>query len=159
MFTRLLVVDSRQKGARTETIARDMLRKHTGLNWERVPGSGALDPKHQLKGDLYIPGQNNRFCVEVKGYADDHINSGLLTHKTPQLVEWWQQTQRQALQVDKLPLLIFKYDRSKLFVATVVYDLDMLENRWLLYSNGQDYEFYIMLLEDWLTGPTVKFVS
>ena len=159
MFARLLVVDSRQKGARTETIARDMLRKHTGLNWERVPGSGALDPKHQLKGDLYIPGQNNRFCVEVKGYADDHINSGLLTHKTPQLVEWWQQTQRQALQVDKLPLLIFKYDRSKLFVATVVYDLDMLENRWLLYSNGQDYEFYIMLLEDWLTGPTVKFVS
>jgi hypothetical protein len=159
MCVRLPVVDSRQKGARTETLARDMLRKHTGLNWERVPGSGALDPKHQLKGDLYVPGQTNRFCVEVKGYADDHINSGLLTHKTPQLIEWWQQTDRQARQVDKLPLLIFKYDRSKLFVATVAYDLDMLENRWLLYSNGGDYEFYIMLLEDWLSGPTVKFVS
>lgn len=159
MYGKLQVVDSRQKGARTETLARDMLRKYTGLNWERVPGSGALDPKHQLKGDLYVPGQNNRFCVEVKGYADDHINSGLLTHKTPQLIEWWQQTQRQALQVDKLPLLIFKHDRSKLFVATVAYDLDMLENRWLLYSNGDDYEFYIMLLEDWLQGPTVKFVS
>lgn len=156
---RSLVVDSRQKGARTETLARDMLRKHTGLNWERVPGSGALDPKHQLKGDLYVPGKNNIFCVEVKGYAEDHINSGLLTHKTPQLIEWWQQTDRQARQVDKLPLLIFKYDRSKLFVATVAYDIDMLENRWLLYSNGGDYEFYIMLLEDWLTGPTVKFVS
>ena len=159
MSARLLVVDSRQKGARTETLARDVLRKHTGLNWERVPGSGALDPKHQLKGDLYIPGQNNRFCVEVKGYAEDHINSGLLTHKTPQLIEWWQQTDRQARQVDKLPLLIFKYDRSKLFVATVAYDLDMLENRWLLYSNGGDYEFYIMLLEDWLNGPTVKFIA
>lgn len=153
------MVDSRQKGARTETVARDMLRKHTGLNWERVPGSGALDPKHQLKGDLYIPGANNIFCVEVKGYADDHINSGLLTHKTPQLIEWWQQTDRQARQVDKLPLLIFKHDRSKLFVATVLYDIDMLENRWILYSNGGDYEFYIMLLEDWLTGPTVKFIS
>ena len=159
MYARLHVVDSRQKGARTETLARDMLRKHTGLNWERVPGSGALDPKHQLKGDLYIPGQNNRFCVEVKGYAEDHINSGLLTHKTPQLIEWWQQTDRQARQVDKLPLLIFKYDRSKLFVATVAYDLDMLENRWLLYSNGGDYEFYIMLLEDWLNGPTIKFIA
>lgn len=159
MLREQLVVDSRQKGARTETLARDMLRKYTGLNWERVPGSGALDPKHQLKGDLYVPGQTNRFCVEVKGYADDHINSGLLTHKTPQLVEWWQQTDRQARQVDKLPLLIFKYDRSKLFVATVAYDLDMLENRWLLYSNGGDYEFYIMLLEDWLSGSTVKFIS
>lgn len=153
------MVDSRQKGARTETLARDMLRKHTGLNWERVPGSGALDPKHQLKGDLYIPGVINRFCVEVKGYAEDHINSGLLTHKTPQLIEWWQQTDRQARQVDKLPLLIFKYDRSKLFVATVAYDLDILDNRWLLYSNGGDYEFYIMLLEDWLSGPTIKFIS
>ena len=159
MLREQLVVDSRQKGVRTETLARDMLRKYTGLNWERVPGSGALDPKHQLKGDLYVPGQTNRFCVEVKGYADDHINSGLLTHKTPQLVEWWQQTDRQARQVDKLPLLIFKYDRSKLFVATVAYDLDMLENRWLLYSNGGDYEFYIMLLEDWLSGSTVKFIS
>jgi hypothetical protein len=159
MCVRLPVVDSRQKGARTETIARDMLRKHTGLNWERVPGSGALDPKHQLKGDLYVPGQTNRFCVEVKGYADDHINSGLLTHKTPQLIEWWQQTQRQALQVDKLPLLIFKHDRSKLFVATVVFDDDaLLEKRWLMY-NADDYEFYIFLLEDWLNISTIKFVS
>jgi len=154
-----VMIDSRQKGARTETLARDVLRKHTGLNWERVPGSGALDPKHQLKGDLYVPGSNNKFCIEVKGYAEDHINSGLLTHKTPQLIEWWQQTDRQARQVGKLPLLIFKYDRSKLFVATVEYNLDMLDNRWILYSNGEDYEFYILLLEDWLSGSTVKFIS
>jgi len=158
MFVRLLVVDSRQKGARTETLARDMLRKHTGLNWERVPGSGALDPKHQLKGDLYIPGEKNRFCVEVKGYAEDHINSGLLTHKTPQIIDWWQQTQRQALQVNKLPLLIFKHDRSKLFAATTAFDIEMLEDRWILYSNG-DYEFYIFVLEDWLTRSIVKFID
>jgi hypothetical protein len=155
---RLLVVDSRAKGARTETAARDMLRKHTGLGWERVPGSGALDPKHQLKGDLYIPGVNNRFCVEVKGYADDHINSGLLTHKNPQLLEWWQQTQRQALQVDKLPLLIFKYDRSKLFVATTIFDDNMMEHRWLM-MYADDYEFYICLLEDWLNSSNAKFIA
>ena len=50
-------VDPRAKGARTETTVRDLLKKHTGLAWERVPGSGALDPKHQLKGDLYVPGR------------------------------------------------------------------------------------------------------
>jgi hypothetical protein len=83
----------------------------------------------------------------------------LLTHKTPQLIEWWQQTQRQATQVDKLPLLIFKHDRSKLFVATVVFDDDaLLEKRWLMY-NADDYEFYIFLLEDWLNISTIKFVS
>ena len=153
------MVDSRAKGARTETVARDTLRKYTGLGWERVPGSGALDPKHRLKGDLYIPDQNNRFCVEVKGYAEDHINSGLLTHKTPQLVEWWQQTDRQARQVDKLPLLIFKYDRSKLFVGTVVFDDDaLLEKRWLLYNTGE-YEFYIFLLEDWLELGNINFIQ
>jgi len=153
------VVDSRAKGARTETVARDMLRKHTGLTWERVPGSGALDPKHQLKGDLYVPSKNNKFCVEVKGYADDHINSGLLTHKDPQILEWWRQTQRQALQVNKLPLLIFKYDRSKLFVATNIFNDDaLLAKRWLLYG-ADDYEFYIFLLEDWLEVGNVKFID
>ena len=69
------MVDSRAKGARTETLARDMLRKYSGLSWERVPGSGALDPKHQLKGDLYVPGRTNLWCVEVKGYAEDHLTS------------------------------------------------------------------------------------
>jgi Holliday junction resolvase len=152
------VVDSRQKGARTETLARDMLRKHTGLAWERVPGSGALDAKHGLKGDLYVPNKNNLFCVEVKGYAEDHINSGLLTHKTPQIIEWWQQTQRQARQVDKLPLLIFKYDRSKLFGATVIVDNNMMDRRWLMFYSP-DYEFYMFLLEDWLTNSTTKFVD
>ena len=61
------MVDPRAKGARTETTVRDTLRKATGLQWERVPGSGALDEKHGLKGDLYVPGEKNKFCVEVKG--------------------------------------------------------------------------------------------
>lgn len=73
------MVDPRAKGARTETVVRDLLRKLTGLVWERVPGSGALDPKHLLKGDLYVPGRTNLYSVEVKGYAEDHINSTLLT--------------------------------------------------------------------------------
>ena len=158
MLVRLPVVDSRAKGARTETLARDMLRKYTGLAWERVPSSGALDPKHGLKGDLYVPNYVNNYCVEVKGYAEDHINSGLLTHKTPQIVEWWQQTQRQAFQVNKLPLLIFKYDRSKLFGATVIVDDNMMDSRWLLFYS-QDYEFYMFLLEDWLQNSKTKFVD
>lgn len=95
------MVDSRAKGARTETLARDMLRKHSGLTWERVPGSGALDPKHQLKGDLYIPQHNNHYCVEVKGYAEDHLTSELLTSKNPQIIEWWRQTLRMQLSVQE----------------------------------------------------------
>lgn len=149
------MVDSRAKGARTETQARDLLRKHTGLQWERVPGSGALDPKHGLKGDLYIPAHNNLYCVEVKGYAEDHLTSQLLTSKTPQLIQFWQQAHRQACQVNKQPLLIFKFDRSKLFVAT---DTMPDHTQRYVYVQCDGHEFFVCLLEDWLLGEKPKFV-
>lgn len=150
------MVDSRAKGARTETVVRDALRKHTGLGWERVPGSGALDPKHQLKADLYVPGRTNLYAVEVKGYAEDHISSALLTGKNPQLIEFWKQSVRQGHQVNKKPLLAFKFDRSKIFVAFS--DMPTASYRYLFVSvEGQ--EFYVALLEDWLVNEQPKFVT
>lgn len=150
------MVDSRAKGARTETVVRDALRKHTGLGWERVPGSGALDPKHQLKADLYVPGRTNLYAVEVKGYAEDHISSALLTGKNPQLIEFWKQSVRQGQQVNKKPLLAFKFDRSKIFVAFL--EMPTGNYRYLFVSvEGQ--EFYVALLEDWLVNEQPKFVT
>jgi hypothetical protein len=150
------MVDSRAKGARTETVVRDALKKHTGLAWERVPGSGALDPKHQLKGDLYVPGKTNLWCVEVKGYAEDHVSSALLTGKNPQLIEFWKQSVRQGHQVSKKPLLIFKYDRSKVFVAFL--DMPTTNYRYLFVSIDE-HEFYVALLEDWLVSEQPQFVT
>lgn len=151
------MVDSRAKGARTETLVRDALRKHTGLGWERVPGSGALDPKHQLKGDLYVPGRTNLWCIEVKGYAEDHINSGLLTNKNPQLLEFWKQTTRQGHQVGKRPLLIFKFDRSKVFVAFE--DMPSNTSYRCLLVNVEGFEFFVALLDDWLEYEQPQFVT
>jgi hypothetical protein len=150
-------VDPRAKGARTETTVRDLLKKHTGLAWERVPGSGALDPKHLLKGDLYVPGRTNLWCVEVKGYAEDHLTSHLLTSKTPQLVQFWEQTLRQGTQVSKKPLLIFKFNRSKIFVAFD--EMPNSQNYRCLYYNHEQYEFYTALLEDWLKWEQPQFVT
>lgn len=148
------MVDSRAKGARTETQARDILRKYTKLQWERVPGSGALDPKHKLKGDLYIPDSSNRFAVEVKGYAEDHISSKLLTGKDPQLIVFWQQTKRQGEQVGREPLLIFKFDRSKFFVAFE--DMPTAKYR-TIFVEIDDYHFYLAILEDWLEFEKPQF--
>ena len=53
------MVDSRQKGARAEAAAKGLLIKHSGLDWQRTPGSGALHAAHKLKGDLYIPDCKN----------------------------------------------------------------------------------------------------
>ena len=150
------MVDSRAKGATAETKVRDELRKLTGLQWERVPGSGALDPKHGLKGDLYVPNTNNRFCVEVKHYKDDHLNTTLFTGKSPQLIEWWEQTIRESAQVGREPVLIFKHDRSKLFCAFK----DMQTSHFnYIFMNIQNHEFYVALLEDWLRHEAPKFTT
>jgi hypothetical protein len=152
----VMAIDSRQKGATAETKVRDELRKLTGLKWERVPGSGALDPKHGLKADLYVPKEDNLYAVEVKHYAEDHFNTTLFTSKNPQLLQFWKQTVREAGQVSKKPLLIFKHDRSKLFVA---FEEMPNYNYSYVFVAIEDYEFYVALLDDWVSNEAPKFIA
>ena len=70
------MTDSRAKGARGEYLVRDMLRRHTNLEFERIPASGAL---HYLKGDIYVPHKHNIFCIEVKNYKESHFNDKMFT--------------------------------------------------------------------------------
>ena len=119
------MVDSRQKGRTAETNAKKELIKLTGLGWERTPLSGALSAKHKLKGDLYVPDTPIKYCVEVKHYKEDHLTSKLLTSKNPQFQTWWEQTVREAREINKEPLLIFKFDRSKWFVGFANWDLTL----------------------------------
>lgn len=146
------MVNPKDKGARAETVIRDKLRELTGLKWERTPGSGALDPKHMLKGDLYIPNERNIFCVECKHYAEDHLTSKILTSKQPQLLEWWDQTTRQAEQMGRKPLLIFKFDRSKLFVAFT--DIPCSDISCMLILD----KFYVAVLDEWIEKEEPNFI-
>ena len=149
------MVDVRQKGATAETKARDLLRKLTGLQWERVPGSGALDPKHQLKADLYVPGEKNLYSVEVKHYKNCHIDHTLITGKSPQLIEWVIQAKRQGTQVNKNWLLLFKHDRSVFFCA---FNDFPTEEYPYIFVNKNSHEFYISTLEDYITYHKPKFI-
>ncbi len=151
-----MVVDSRAKGARAETLIRDTLREMTNLNWERVPSSGALDPKHGLKGDLYIPNEKNLWAVEAKHYADDQVTSSILTAKDPILIQWWDQAVRQGNQVQKMPLLIFKYDRSKLFVAFSDLPTGLYDH---IAVCAKGHYFYVALLNDWFYEERPKFIA
>lgn len=150
------MVDSRAKGARAESSVRDKLKEMTHLGWERVPSSGALDAKHGLKGDLYVPNEKNLYCVEIKHYAEDSLTSSILTAKDPKLLEFWEQTVREAKQVDKIPLLIFKHDRSKLFVA--FQDIPSGTYRHF-YVCAKGHEFYVALFEDWFRAEHPKFIA
>lgn len=151
------MVDSRDKGARAETVVRDKLREITGHKWERVPGSGALDPKHQLKGDLYIPGKVNSYVVEVKHYKDDHFNTSIFTSKNPQLIQWWEQAVRQGQQLGKKPLLLFKHDRSKIFAAFEDFPQGDYVHSYVHWVIG--HPFYVAKLEDWYEHDQPKFTK
>lgn len=150
------MVDSKAKGRTAESAARDILRRYTGLKWERTPLSGALDERHGLKGDLYIPNKENVFCVEVKHYKDDHLTSKILTSKSPTLYEWWAQTEREATQVNRQPLLLFKYNRSKWFVAVGETYLPDALDHLALYRKDTDSYVFVYLLEAWLSYMSPK---
>lgn len=149
------MVDSRAKGAKAESDIVKKLTEHTGLNWKRIPMSGALDAVHGLKGDVYVPNSLNIFCVEIKHYKYCHLTSNLLTDKDPQLIEWWKQTIREAAQVSRKPLLIYKHDRSKWFVGFK----EMPEADYdFIYLSIKGHEFYTAKLDDWLKYENPRFV-
>jgi Holliday junction resolvase len=150
------MVDSRQKGARAEADIVKKLSDHTGLNFKRIPMSGALDASHGLKGDVYIPNSLNIYCIEVKHYKDDHYTSKIFTDKKPQLIDWWEQTIREAAQVSRKPLLIFKFDRSKIFVAFK--DMPNTTNYRCTFNCIDGHEFYVAKLDDWLNFENPRFV-
>lgn len=143
------MVDARAKGARGEYAVRDMLRAATGLAFERVPASGALS---YLKGDLYVPDQNNVFCIEVKNYEKSALNDKIFTNKTNYVVQWWEKVVKQAKPKNQAPLLFFKYSRSKVFVTT---DIKPQNTRYM-YISWMD--CYVMLAEEWLENEKIDFI-
>lgn len=154
------MVDSRAKGQRGEYQVRDLFRKATGLDWERVPGSGGFGKQHLLKGDIYVPNTNTVHCVEIKCYAEDAINSNLLNDSISQLEKWWAQTVREAKELDKEPVLVFKKDRGKWIVAqqTPITGADKVKYMVGFQIEPLTQPIGMMLLEEWLKIPR-KYVK
>jgi len=145
------MVDSRAKGARGEYIVRDMLRDYTDLQFERVPNSGALE---YLKGDLYVPHEKNRFCIEVKNYAESPLTDRIFTApKTNNLIKWWKKLKEQAIGGNQEPLLFFKYNRSPVFVVTEEEPVNTMQYMQIKFLNC-----YVLLAEDWLEIEEMDFL-
>lgn len=146
------MVDSRAKGARGEYLVRDMLRAATSLQFERVPASGALE---YLKGDLYVPHAANRFCIEVKNYAESPLNDKIFTaKKTNNLSRWWKKVVQQAEGGNQEPLLFFKYNRSAVFVVTEI--LPENTDQWI---RVDWLNCFVLLADVWLESETVEFLN
>ena len=145
------MVDSRAKGAEGEKQVKELLRKHTGLSFERVPMSGALP---FMKGDLFIPDTPMHYCIEVKFYKNSHFDDKILTNKSSEFIRWWNQAVTQAKTTQKKPVLFFKYNRSKVFVA--VKDAPQSTKKFMYIGH---LGCYVMIAEEWLINEQPEFVN
>ena len=145
------MVNTRTKGLRAEYAVRDMLREHTDLPWERTPSSGALE---WAKGDLFLPNQVNKILIEVKHYKDSALNDKILTAATNNLVKWWTKMEHQSKGAKAEPMLFYKYDRSKWFVAVKIKPTKLKK---YLYIN--QLSCYTMLADEWLKEEWKNYVK
>lgn len=141
------MVNPRAKGKVGEKLVKEFLEANTPYKFEYTPGSGS----GSIKGDLMIPKYRNVFCIEVKNYAESPISDKILTNKTNDFVNWWTKLQKQA--GAQKPLLFFRYNRSKLFVATSIKPVNVekyIDIPWL--------NCYILLANEWIEKEEIKWL-
>jgi hypothetical protein len=146
-----MAVDSRAKGARGEYQARDLLRKYTDYQWERVPASGALS---YLKGDLYVPNEDNKYMIEVKNYEEPIFDHKVFTNKSSPFTKFWQKAVEQAGERDQHPVLVFKHNRSKFFVAV---DREPKSVNRFMFIKWLD--VYVLMFEEWLQKEEIEWLK
>jgi hypothetical protein len=121
--------------------------------FERVPLSGALT---YLKGDVYPPWLPDfPWTIEAKHHKEVDWNN-VLTAKTSLLLEFWDQTTREAMVMKKNPLLVYKWDRSKLFACW--FD-DKVTTKNFVHIRSGTREFYMALLDDWLAEASQVYTK
>jgi len=141
---------SKIKGSAYEAKIAKLLTNEFKVEFRRVPLSGAID---YLKGDIWTPKDTAwwPYCIECKHYKDIQWNN-FLTSKTTDMLTFWKQTLREAEVMEKKPLLIFRWNRSKDFIA---FDDDLKVEHYVeVKSFG--YHFKITLLEEWIKKTKPK---
>ena len=145
------MVDPRAKGATGERQVKELLKKHTNLDFQRVPMSGALE---FMKGDLFVPNKENIYCIEVKNYKDNHFTDKVISTTSNQFIKWWEQTTEQAKKGDQKPILFFKYNRSKIYVAQEEEPLKVEKYMYVKHLGC-----YVSLATDWLIFEQPRFIN
>jgi hypothetical protein len=139
-----MVNRSKIKGSAYEAKIVKILTEQFNIEFKRMPLSGAIE---YLKGDIWTPKDTAAWpwCIECKHYADLEWNN-LLTAKSTDILQFWRQTIREAEIMNKKPLLIFRWNRSKDFVA---YNDDIAVSSYVEVKSF-DLQFKISLLDDWV---------
>lgn len=136
---------SKAKGSAYEAKIATLLTKEFKKEFRRVPLSGALE---WMKGDIVCIKDTAWFywCIECKHYKEINWNN-LLTAKSTEMYSFWEQAVREAKVMEKEPLLIFRWDRSKDFVA---YNDEIVQVDNFIHVKSFGHEFKIALLSEWI---------
>jgi hypothetical protein len=142
---------SKLKGAAFESKMAKLLTEELGVEFRRMPLSGAID---YLKGDLWVPSDTAGFpfAVECKHYAELAWDN-FLTAKSTDIIQFWIQASEAADKMKKSPLLLFRWNRSKDFAAYSDFSIGC-ENYVEVRSFG--HHFRIALLSEWIENYKKK---
>ena len=144
------MVSPRQKGIRGEQQVLSILNRLTEEEWTTTPGSGS----GKIKGDLQVIGKYNLFCVEVKFYKDCGFNSKIYTQKSNNIYKWWSKLCKQAKDMKQEPLLIFRENHGKFFVAPTRKPKNTLRYMHIAWLGA-----YILIAEHWLEKEEIQFTN
>ena len=138
---------SKLKGTAFESKIVKTLSEALGKEFKRMPLSGSIS---YLKSDIWLPSDTAAwpFSVECKHYAELEFNN-FLTAKSTDILQFWEQVTKDAATMNKKPLLIFRWNRSKDFAA---YDDFSIECQSYMEIKSFGHNFRIALLTDWLAA-------
>jgi hypothetical protein len=140
---------SKTKGTNFEYVVRDAFSKRFDSKFERVPLSGALA---YLKGDVFCPWLPAfPYCIEAKHHKEVPWNNLISAKKSSLLLDFWKQTVREAEVMKKQPLLVYKWDRSKIYCCWA----DDTEVADQITVKIDDLYFKMGLFDEWLAKVTV----
>ena len=135
------MTNSRKKGSRNERGVAKLFNKWTGYEFARTPQSGGLHWKKQNTiGDIVcideIHGKRFPFSIECKFYAEidfSYLIDETLGKKSNKLLHFWDQAKRDALTVNKIPLLFVRRNKMKADTHFIGIPLEFFN---LLYLQG-----------------------
>lgn len=136
---------SKLKGAAFETKMTKLLTSELGVEFKRMPLSGAIE---YLKGDIWVPSDTAgfKYTIECKHYAELEWNN-FLTAKSTDILQFWIQAKEAAEKMGKSPLLLFRWNRSKDFAG---YSDFSVQCPSYVEINSFGHHFRISLLTDWI---------
>ncbi len=106
--------NSRRKGAKNERNLAKAFEQWTGRKFAKSPASGGLHWKSShVAGDIVCckEGHYFPFCIEGKSYSKIDF-SHLLNPKIKNcdILDFWSQAKRDAKEVNKIPMLLMRYN-------------------------------------------------